>query len=115
MDFDAAVERLKAEPISAGTALLLDDEMLRVAVVWPRVRRTVIAPEEAYGDFDPWDLVIFSPMEVMQLAGLPPSRFPRVFPKMRQFGFLYPDGTVAKEIRGIINQKLAAKYGQRQP
>jgi len=114
VDFDAAVERLKEVGVSAGTVLLFDDEMLRVAVVWPRVHRTVVQLDDGEEVADVWDLVSFSPAEVTSLAGIQLSRFGRVFSKMCRFGFIYPDGTVAKEIRGVINSKLSAKFGQGQ-
>lgn len=113
MDFDAAVDRLKDVGISAGTVLLLDDEMVKVAAVWPQVQRTIVKLEDDEEVADVWDLVAFDPSEVMRLAGLPASRFRFLFQRMRAFNFIYPDGTVPKEIRGIINSKLASRFGVR--
>lgn len=99
--------------MSAGTVLLLDDEMVKVAAIWPQVRRTIVQLDDGDDVADVWDLVAFDPVEVMKLAGLLPSRFTAVFPRMQSFNFLFPDGTVAKEIRAIINSRLAARFGQR--
>lgn len=111
MDFDVEVERLKDAGVSAATVLMFDDEMLKIASIWPKVPRTIVKMPKGETVADVWDLVSFDPIEVMRLAGLPATRYPQLFHRMCTFNFIFPDGTVAKEIKGIINSKLAARFG----
>jgi len=109
--FDEEVEKLKEAGVVAGTFLFIDDDMIKVASVWQIVPKTVVQLEDDEEIEDIWDLVSFDPSELMRLAGLPLRRYTDLFHRMRLFNYIYPDGTIAKEVRAIINQKLSARFG----
>ena len=111
MSFDEEVEKLKDAGVNAGTFLFIDDDMIKIASVWPIVPKSIVQLEDDEEIADIWDLVSFDPSEVMRLAGLPMRRYKDLFHRMRSFNYIYPDGTIAKEVRAIINQKLSARFG----
>lgn len=112
MDLQTAIERWRAAETAETAAIVLQDaDLQRVLAAWPMVARTL--PSGVSGDTweSLWAGVEYDERELLEMTGLQLGRAVTAWRRARALRLVYPDGSLHKFGRMVLQKKLKEGLG----
>jgi hypothetical protein len=92
------------------TILRTSPSLYRLALAWPAVKREIDTPADP-GNTDPWAQIKFSFKELAQLADTSPPQTLEGFERLKAFGIINPDGSLAETVEKFFKAEALAAFG----
>lgn len=112
--YEKLLKKYKLEDCVFKRLVLLDDEMMKIAIAWPHINRMFVKSTNTSTPYDVdflWSFIIFSYEELSELTMIENPRLKKAFRRLVRLKMIFPDGTISKQVEAYIKTELSKKMG----